>query len=69
LLIIPFQPDAAYHEIWEFDVEAGQARRLVDPQVTPFKIANGDWTVSPDGRYVTFVESQDRNIWLLTLPE
>jgi Tol biopolymer transport system component len=69
LLIIPFQADAAYHQIWEFDAEAGQARRLVDPQVTPFKIANGDWTVSPDGRYVTFVESQDRNIWLLTLPE
>jgi Tol biopolymer transport system component len=69
LLIIPFQADAAYHEIWEFDVEAGQARRLTDPQVTPFKIANGDWAVSPDGRYVAFVESQDRNIWLLALPE
>jgi len=69
LLIIPFQADATYHEIWEFDAEAGQARRLTDPQVTPFKIANGDWTVSPDGRYVAFVESEDRNIWLLTLPE
>jgi len=30
-------------------------------------IANGDWAVSPDGRHVAFVESQDRNIWLLTL--
>jgi Tol biopolymer transport system component len=69
LLIIPFQADATYHDIWEFDAEAGQARRLTDPQVTPFKIANGDWTVSPDGRYVAFVASEDRNIWLLTLPE
>jgi hypothetical protein len=25
------------------------------------------WAVSPDGLHVTFVESRDRNIWLLTL--
>jgi hypothetical protein len=69
LLIIPFQPGAASHEFWEFDVSTGQTRRLTDPEVTPFKIANGDWTVSPDGQQVAFVESQDRNIWLLTLPD
>jgi Tol biopolymer transport system component len=69
LLIIPFQPDAISHEIWEFDADMGQTRPLTDPAVTPFKIANGDWAVSPDGRYVAFVESQDRHIWLLTLPD
>ncbi len=68
LLIIPFQPEAASHEIWEFDAETGQARWLTDG-LPSFKIANGDWSVSPDGRYVAFVESQDRNIWLLTLPD
>lgn len=69
LLIIPFQPEAERHEIWEFDANTGQERRLTDHGLTPFKIANGDWTVSPDGRYVAFVESGDRNIWLLTLPD
>lgn len=69
LLIIPFRPEAASHEIWEFNTNTGRARRLSDPQATPFKIANGDWTVSPDGRHVVFVESRDRNIWLLTLPD
>lgn len=68
LLIIPLQPEATSHEIWEFDAETGQARWLTDG-LTPFKIANGDWSVSPDGRYVAFVESQDRNIWLLTLAD
>ncbi len=67
LLIIPFRPQAVSHELWELDVNTGEARRLTDPDVTPFKVANGDWTVSPDGRYVAFVESHDRNIWLLTL--
>jgi len=67
LLIIPFRPDAAFHELWEVDVETGQARRLIDPQVTSFKVANADWQVSPDGRHLVFVESSDRNIWMLTL--
>jgi len=67
LLVIPFRPEAVSHELWELDVNTGEARRLTDPDVTPFKIANGDWTVSPDGRHVAFVESRDRNIWLLTL--
>ena len=67
LLIIPFRPDAVSHEIWELDVETGEARRLTNSAVTPFKIANGDWEVSPDGRYVAFVESRDRNIWVLDL--
>jgi hypothetical protein len=67
LLIIPFRPKALYHELWELDVNTWSLRRLTDPAVTAFKIANGDWTVSPDGRQVAFVESRDRNIWLLTL--
>jgi Tol biopolymer transport system component len=69
LVIIPFQPEATNHAIWEFNVNTGQTRHLTDPAVTPFKIANGDWAVSPDGQHVAFVESRDRNIWLLTLPD
>jgi Tol biopolymer transport system component len=69
LVIIPFQPEATNHTIWEFNVNTGQTRHLTDPAVTPFKVANGDWTVSPDGQHVAFVESRDRNIWLLTLPD
>lgn len=57
------------HELWELDVNTGETRRLTDPDVIPFKIANDDWAVSPDGRHVAFVESRDRNIWLLTLKE
>ena len=48
-------------------METGEVRRVADPDVTPLKVANGDWQVSPDGHHVVFVESGDRNIWLLTL--
>jgi Tol biopolymer transport system component len=68
LLIVPFKPDAVFHELWELDAATGEARQLTDPAITPFKIANGDWRVSPDGRYVAFVESSDRNIWVIELP-
>jgi len=69
LLLIPFRPEAVSHELWELDANTGEVRRLTDPGVIPFKIANGDWIVSPDGRHVAFVESRDRNIWLLTLSD
>ena len=69
LLIIPLHADAEFHELWELDVVTNEARRLTDASDLPFKVGNGDWSVSPDGRHVAFMESQDRNIWLLTLPE
>jgi Tol biopolymer transport system component len=57
------------HRLWQVDVESGAATPLTDAAITPFKIANGDWSVSPDGRHVAFVSASDNNIWLLTLPE
>jgi hypothetical protein len=69
LLLIPFRPEALFHELWELDVETGHVRHLTDPNLTPFKVANGDWQVSPDGRHVAFVETSDRAIWLLTLTD
>ncbi len=68
LLIVPFQPTAENHELWELDVTTQQTRRLVDPQVTPFKIGDGDWVASPDGQKIAFVSARDQNLWLLSLP-
>ncbi len=68
LLVIPFDPEADYHTFWEVSVATGEARQLTDPDITPFKIANGDWQLSTDGRHVAYVESADRNIWVIDLP-
>lgn len=68
LLVVPFDPDATFHRLVEINPATGDKRALTDPAVTPFKIANGDWRVSPDGRYVIYVESSDRNIWAIELP-
>ncbi len=70
LLVIPARssPDQAF-EIWEVNAETGEQIKLTDAAVTPLNILNGDWRVSPDGKYVVFVNSADRNLWLLELPD
>ena len=43
-----------------------EAPSFTDPATQPFTIANGDWSVSPDGREILFQEARDGNLWLLT---
>lgn len=69
LLVAPLDLEQAVHRLWQVEMESGETIPLTDPATTPFKIANGDWNVSPDGRHVAFVSADDQNIWLLTLPE
>jgi len=70
LLVVPARtaPDQAF-ELWQVDAETGEKKKLTDAAVTPLNILNGDWRVSPDGKYVVFVNSTDRNLWLVKLPE
>ncbi len=68
LLVIPLEPGAPSQQLWQVDASSGQALPLTGPAVTPFKIANGDWSLSPEGRRIAFVSALDNNIWLLTLP-
>jgi Tol biopolymer transport system component len=73
LLVIPLDVSQAQHRLWEVDTRRpaeslAQAAPLTDPATTPFRIANGDWSVSPDGRSVVFVSAGDHNLWVLDLP-
>lgn len=68
LLVIPLAPGEP-QRLWQFDLnnlEAGPTL-LTDPQITPFTITNGDWSISPNGRYVAFLSAQDHNLWLIDL--
>jgi Tol biopolymer transport system component len=69
LLVIPLDTSTTWHSLWEYDASTEELRQLTDPQVTSFKVANGDWSVSPDGEHIAYVSAQDFNIWLLTLPQ
>jgi Tol biopolymer transport system component len=69
LLVVPLDISQPIHQLWQVEAASGQSIPLTDPAVTPFKIANGDWSVSPDGQKIVFVSANDHNIWLLSLPE
>ncbi|MBI5051936.1 MAG: PD40 domain-containing protein, partial [Chloroflexi bacterium] len=56
------------HRFIEVDAATGKIRAITDPNVTPFRIANGDWSLSPDSKRVVFLNAEDRNLWMLELP-
>lgn len=70
LLLIPLDANAgaAGFRLLEVDAASGAARALTDPAVTPFRVAGGDWSVSPDGSRVVFVSAGDHNLWVIDLP-
>jgi hypothetical protein len=68
LLVIPLDLDSPIHQLMEIDVSNRAVTALTDPATTPFKVANGDWTVSPNGKHLVFVSADDHNLWLLPLP-
>lgn len=64
LLVIPLQPGQPL-QVWQVTAPSASARPLT---YAPLPIAQGDWTVSPDGAWLAFVSAQDRNIYVLRLP-
>jgi Tol biopolymer transport system component len=67
LLIIPLDTTQPNHRLWQVEAATGNVTALTDPAILPFKVANGDWSVSPDGKKVAFVSAGDYNIWLIDL--
>ncbi len=68
LLIVPLDMTAPAHRLLQLQAATGELEAVTDPALTPFRIANGDWTVSPGGSQVAFVSAADGNIWILDLP-
>lgn len=69
LLIVPLETAGGSQRLVSADAATGALTDLTDPRVTAFRIAAGDWALSPDGRRVVFVNAADDNLWLLELPD
>ena len=69
LLVIPQEPGAPAQRLLQIEAVSGAVSALTEPGILSFKIANGDWRVSPDGRHIVYVSAVDHNLWLITLPE
>jgi murein DD-endopeptidase MepM/ murein hydrolase activator NlpD len=62
---LPFDPSTNVETLHYYNVVTGEDRRLTDPATQPFSIANGDWTVSPDGSRIAFFNAADKRTWLM----
>lgn len=68
LLYVPLKPNAASSELWQLNPQTGATKQLISASAdSPFKIGNGDWDISSDGKHVIYVNARDRNIWLINL--
>ncbi len=68
LLVIPLD-GAATQRLIGISAASGEARALIDPSVTPVRIAGGDWALSPEGQRIVFVSAEDHNLWILELTD
>jgi hypothetical protein len=68
LFYITYDPATDIQQLNFYDVLSGEFIPLTDPALTPFTIANGDWSVSPDGTAIVFQDARDGNLWLLEQP-
>ncbi len=68
LLLVPLDLDHDRHSLLQIDAAGAAITTLIEPTQPDFKIANGDWSVSPDGQWLVFLSANDQNLWLVTLP-
>ncbi|MCG3212303.1 MAG: hypothetical protein FOGNACKC_05951 [Anaerolineae bacterium] len=69
IIYVPFDPAAAEHSFFEYNVTSGQSRELF-PGGTGLTIANNDWRISPDGSKIALVAANGpalNGIWVLEL--
>jgi len=67
LYALSFDMTQDAHALSVVDVVEGTIRTLTDPTTLPIRIANGDWSVSPDGTRIVYVDPTDYGLYLLTV--
>ncbi len=66
LFTLSFDPADDVHTLGMIDVLDGTRRTLTDPALTPIRVANGDWSVSPDGATIVYVDPTDYGLYKLS---
>ena len=64
---IPFDPTDNRMSLAVYDIPTGADRVLAGPDQMAFSVANGDWSVSADGRRIVYLNAYDMTTWLLEL--
>jgi hypothetical protein len=67
LLVFPLSVTEA-PSLMEFDPAKRALAVLLPAESLPGAVANNDWSPSPDGRWLVYLHTGDRNLWLIALP-
>lgn len=67
LIYVPMRPDGGNHTVWEMAADSGASRQIIGPEAQ-IRIANSDWSISPDGATMAWVDERGRGIWAVDLP-
>ena len=67
LVYMPLEISGASQTVWEFDPSSGSTRRLLGPEVQIF-VAEADWSISPDGATIAYLDRAERSLWVVDLP-
>lgn len=59
---LPYMPNAAQHSLSYYHLSSGDNRAFL---TDPFLVANGDWSVSPDGKRIVFMNALTGSMGLL----
>lgn len=66
-IYVPFAPGQPAR-LMLYDITTEQATPVTDPAAQPIRIANDDWSVSPDGRAVLYWEATDYTLRVIRWP-
>ena len=67
LVYLPIETSGAPQTVWEFDAASGSSRRLLGPEVE-IRVAEDDWSISPDGATMAYLDRDERSLWVVDLP-
>lgn len=67
LFMLSYDLDQPGHALGVVELESGELRWLTDPEEQPIHVANGEWSVSPDGTRILYLSPEDYGLYLIEL--
>jgi hypothetical protein len=68
LVFLPLDLTAPEPEVWEYDARSGDMAQLLAPAFEEVRVANNDWSISPDGWRMVYRSVTDMNLYVVDLP-
>lgn len=69
LFVLSYDGDQDAHALGVVDVQTRRVRWLTEPAAQPIRVANGEWSVAPDGTRIVFIGPADYGLHMIDFSE